>query len=138
MKPIWKRSPSLEELNRYCRNTLISHLGIQIVEIGPDFLVADMPVTPALYQTMGIVHGGANAALAETVGSLGANLASEEGVKGVGLELNINHIRAVREGIVRARGTPVHLGRSTQVWEIRLFNGEALTAISRLTVSLIA
>lgn len=134
---IWKRSPSLEELNRHCRNTLISHLGIQIVEIGPDFLIADMPVAPEIYQTMGIVHGGANAALAETVGSLGANLACEEGVKGVGLELNINHIRAVREGTVRARGTPVHLGRSTQVWEIRLFNGEALTAISRLTVALI-
>lgn len=137
MSSIWKRSASLEEINRLCRNTLISHLGIAITEIGPDFLMAEMPVTPAVLQTKGIVHGGANAALAETVGSLGAYLAAEAGMVGVGLELNINHIRAVREGIIRARGTPAHLGRSTQVWEIRLFQGEVLTALSRLTVALI-
>ena len=114
-------------------------IGIRITEIGDDYLRGTMPVDGRTHQPYGILHGGASVALAETLGSTAAVLCCEAGRAAVGLEINANHLRAVREGIVTGTARPVHLGRSTQVWEIRIENeaGE-LTCISRLTMAVVA
>ena len=136
---IWKTHLSLTELNQWTKNTLCEHLEIVFVEIGPDFLVAEMPVDQRTHTPLAILHGGASAALAETVGSAAATLCVEKGVKHcVGLELNINHIRSVQTGKIRAVARPLHLGRTTQVWDIRIHNGdERIVSAARLTIAVI-
>jgi 1,4-dihydroxy-2-naphthoyl-CoA hydrolase len=135
---IWKRHADLETLNAWSRGTLMQALDIRITELGDDFLRGTMPVDDRTRQPYGILHGGASVALAETLGSTAAMLCCENGRATVGLEINANHLRAVREGLVTATARPIHVGRSTQVWEIRIENeaGE-LTCIARLTMAVV-
>ncbi len=130
---------SLAELNALNSNTLAGHIGITFVEIGEDFLRATMPVDARTRQPFGLLHGGASVALAETLGSVAANCCVDSTRKAcVGLEINANHIRGVREGVVTATARPLHLGGSTQVWEIRITDSkERLVCVSRLTMAII-
>lgn len=136
---MFKRDIPVARLNAGAAGTLSEALGIEILEVGPDFVRGRMPVDGRTRQPYGLLHGGASVALAETLGSIAGNLslAPGEGVV-VGLEINANHLRAVREGWVEGVARPVHLGRSTQVWEIRIENGPGrLSCISRLTLAVI-
>ncbi|TAN03765.1 MAG: hotdog fold thioesterase [Rhodanobacteraceae bacterium] len=135
---IWKQSIDLATLNGWSARTLMQALGIRITEIGDDYLRGTMPVDDRTRQPYGILHGGASVALAETLGSSAAMLCCEDGRATVGLEINANHLRAVREGTVTGTARPLHVGRSTQVWEIRIENdtGE-LTCIARLTMAVV-
>ena len=135
---IWKKEFSLETLNQTRADTMVEHLGIEITEIGDDFLIAKMPVDNRTRQPMGILHGGASIALAETVGSVAANLAVDNEDYCVGLEVNGNHLKSVREGFVYAKASAVHLGRTTQVWDIRITNeDEKNVCISRMTMAVL-
>ena len=130
----------LTELNAWSRNTLGEHLGIELTEVGDQYLVGRMPVDHRTHQPMGLLHGGASVALAETLGSIGAVLQVDRTQKAcVGLEINANHIKGVRDGYVVGRATAVHVGRTTQVWEIRITHEEtgALVCISRITMAVI-
>ncbi len=136
---IWTIPVTVEEINHRCRNTLCDHLGIEFIEIGDNHMTARMPVDRRTNQPMGIVHGGATAALAETVASAAANYCVEKGKVCVGLDLNINHIRAVSSGYVIGTARPLHLGKSTQVWEIKIENqAKQLVSAARLTIAIIA
>jgi len=138
-KPIWSSPISLDELNRRCRNTLCDHLGIEFIEISDDSLSAQMPIDQRTKQPMGILHGGASCALAETVGSAAANYCVDQNVKVcVGLEINVNHLRPVNIGNVVGVARPIHLGKTTQVWEIKIYDDrKQLNAVSRLTMAVI-
>ena len=118
---------------------LADAIGIEFVELTPNRVVATMPVNERTRQPYGILHGGASLALAETVASVGAVLnVDRETSTAVGLEINANHIRSKRDGIVRATGTPVHLGRSTQVWEVRIVDEQdRLVCLSRCTLAVV-
>ncbi len=133
---IWFTPFSIDEINRRARNTLSDHLGIEFTEAGDDYLTARMSVDARTVQPMGILHGGASCALAETVGSAAANYCIDQTKQiSVGLEINVNHIRPVRSGLVTAIAKPFHLGKTTQVWEIKIYNEQKkLVAISRLTM----
>jgi len=135
--PIWKSPATLEELRERSQNTLMEHLGIEYLEIGDDYLKARMPVDNRTRQTAGILHGGASAALAETLGSIAAGLCVDrERQRIVGLEINANHIRRVTEGWVTGITRPIHVGKTTQIWEIRICDErDKLVCISRLTVA---
>ena len=114
--------------------TLIERLGIEIVQAGPDRVVARMPVDGNT-QPYGLLHGGATASLCETVASFGTALAAGPGRLVVGVELNVNHLRAVRGGSVTATGLPLHIGRSTAVWDMKVHDDKGnLVAVSRLTL----
>lgn len=118
---------------------MIEYLGIEILEAGPDFLAGRMPVDHRTHQPMGLLHGGASVVLAESLASMGAALQVDLTKKAcVGLEINANHLRSVKEGWVYGKATPIHVGRSTQVWETKITNeaGELL-CISRMTVAVI-
>ncbi len=136
---IWHRQPTIDGIHQLSKNTLNDHLGIKVTDIGDDSIQATMPVSSATRQPFGLLHGGASAALAETLGSIGANYCIDSDLfYCVGLELNINHVRAVREGLVTGVAKPLHLGRSTQIWEIKINNADnKLSAVSRLTVSVL-
>lgn len=135
---IWKRKPRIEELQDSRRQTLVSHLGIEFTALADDWLEARMPVDERTRQPLGLLHGGASVALAETIGSVAAYLCVEEGKRCVGLEINANHIRPAREGWVTGRATPLHLGRTTQVWEIRIRDDHGhLVCVSRLTMAIL-
>jgi len=136
---IWKTVPTADEINQRCKNTLCDHLGIEFTEIGDDYLIATMPVDRRTNQPMGILHGGASCVLAETVGSAGANYCIEKGKVAVGLDLNINHIKAVQSGKIKGIARAFHLGKMTQVWEIKIVNETGqLIAVARLTMAVIA
>nr|AGU11778.1 Thioesterase superfamily [uncultured organism] len=131
---------NLAQLNEWSRNTLSEHLGIEITEIGDKYLVGRMPVDHRTHQPMGLLHGGASVALAETLGSVGAALQVDLTKKAcVGLEINANHIKGVHSGYVVGRATAIHVGRTTQVWEIRITHEEtgALVCISRITMAVV-
>lgn len=135
---IWKTPVTPQELNARCRNTLVDHLGIEFTEVEAGHMSAKMPVDERTHQPAGIVHGGATAALAETVASAAANYCVEKEKVCVGLELNINHIRVVKKGFVTAKTNPLHIGKSTQVWEIKITNEEGqLVSAARLTLAVI-
>lgn len=130
---------SLQKLNAMGKNTLLEALGITLTELTPDYLEGEMPVDNRTHQVFGILHGGASVALAETLGSMGAMLCVKEGIQCVGLEINANHLRPVQSGKVIGRASPIHLGRTTQIWEIRIRTPEdKLVCISRLTVAVLA
>ena len=118
---------------------MVTHLGIEFTGIGDDFLEATMPVDHRTIQPMGLLHGGANVALAETLGSVAASLTVDpEKQMVVGLEINANHLKSVRSGKVKGIAKPIHIGKSTQVWEIKIFNeSEQLCCISRLTMAIL-
>jgi len=135
---IWKKPASVEGMNKFSSNTLVEHLSIEFTEIGHDYIKASMPVDQRTHQPMGLLHGGASVALAETIGSTGAVLASPEGYAGVGLEINANHIRSVRSGHVHATAKPLHIGRTTHVWSIEIVDDEGkMVCVSRLTMAII-
>jgi 1,4-dihydroxy-2-naphthoyl-CoA hydrolase len=136
---IWFREYTIEEINRRGIQTMADFLSIEFTEIGQDFLIAKMPVTDKVKQPIGIVHGGANVVLAETIASTAANMVVNiADYYCVGLEINTNHIRSVREGIVWGTARPFHLGKSTQVWHIELKDEQdRVTAISRMTASVL-
>jgi 1,4-dihydroxy-2-naphthoyl-CoA hydrolase len=136
---IWNRQYTVEELRDKGNGTMVEHLGIAITEIGDDFLKGTMPVDHRTFQPMGILHGGASVALAETLGSLAANFVVDNRTKYcVGLDINANHIRAARKGFVTGVARPLHLGSSTQVWSIEITDEEdRLVCISRLTMAVL-
>ena len=142
---IWFRPVTLEDCARLDngisgKGTLMKTLGIEITEIGDDYMVATMPVGPHLHNPLGIVHGGANVVLAETVASYAANFAVDfENFYCVGQEINANHLKAARNGALRAVTTPVHLGKRSSVWEVKIYNSaDELTCISRMTAAVVA
>lgn len=139
MTRIWKNDPTTAQLNTMLRSGLVGHLGIEFTGIGDDWIAARMPVDARTHQPAGILHGGASVALAETLGSTAANLAVDRDTKlCVGLEINANHLRVVREGFVTGTARPLHIGRTTQVWEIRIEDDEArLVCVSRLTMAVL-
>mgnify|MGYP001451828429 CR=1 FL=1 len=138
---IWKQPATVDGLNALNENTLGSALGITITEVGPDYLTAEMPVGPSTVQPFRILHGGASVALAETLGSIASTLCIDDLSKNtaVGLEINANHLKSVREG-GRVTGTvrPVRIGRQVHVWSIEIRNEKGdLSCISRLTVTIV-
>jgi 1,4-dihydroxy-2-naphthoyl-CoA hydrolase len=137
---IWFRSNTIESVQQRGKNTMVEHLGIEITEIGEDFLKGTMPVDHRTVQPMGILHGGASVALAETLGSLAANLVVDPEKKYcVGLDINANHIRSAKSGRVTGTAKPLHLGESTQVWSIEIKDeANRLVCISRLTMAVLA
>lgn len=136
---LFRGTPSLEALNALSRGTAMEPLGIVFSEIGPDFLRATMPVDARTHQPYGLLHGGASVLLAETLGSSAGNLCVPEGRACVGIEINANHLRGVREGIVTGTARALHVGGRTQVWEIRIEDDQGqLACISRLTLAVIA
>lgn len=136
---IWKVKPEVKVLNEMSNNTMLPHLGIQFTEIGEDYLKATMPVDHRTHQPMGLLHGGASAALAETLGSFASHLVVDSNkFNCVGLEINANHIRSKTEGIVTGMAKPIHLGSKTHIWEIRIEDERGkLICISRLTMAVL-
>ncbi len=137
--PIWKKSISIEELSRIHVGTAVEHLGIEFLEVGPDFIRARVPVDTRTKQPYGLLHGGVSVVLAETLGSCGAAYSAPEGHRAVGLDINANHLKGATSGWVTGITRPVHIGRTTQVWQIDLTNdaGE-LTCVSRITMAVLA
>ncbi|RCS29255.1 hotdog fold thioesterase [Rhodanobacter denitrificans] len=136
---LWKQPADLARLNGWSANTLMETLGIRITAVGDDWLAGSMPVDRRTHQPYGLLHGGASVALAETLGSTAAMLTLDpEKELAVGLDINANHVRGVREGTVTGTAKALHIGRTTQVWEIRIENEEgALVCISRITMAVI-
>lgn len=136
----FKATVSLDTLNKMSNNTMVQHLGIEFVEIGLDYLVARMPVDHRTHQPMGLLHGGASVALAETLGSVAAHCSIDlNKFYCVGLEINANHLKGMRDGFVYGTARPLHVGRSTQVWEIRIENDrKELVCVSRITMAVLA
>lgn len=130
----------LNSLNAACQNTLADHLGIKILECTQERVVATMPVNKTTHQPLGYLHGGASVALAETVASIGGWFhTAKDGKYVLGLEINANHLRSVREGCVKAIGTPVHVGKSTQVWEVKIHDeSQRLVSVSRCTLAVVS
>jgi uncharacterized protein (TIGR00369 family) len=134
----FRRTITLEALNALSRGTAMEPLGIVFTEIGPDYLRGTMPVDARTRQPYGLLHGGASALLAETLGSTAGGLCVDEDQGVVGIEINANHLTGVREGLVTGTARPLHVGRSTQVWEIRIEDARGrLACISRLTLAVI-
>ncbi|MCA1762392.1 MAG: PaaI family thioesterase [Cryomorphaceae bacterium] len=129
------KSEILERANSMNKNTLMETLNIEYTDIGSDFVKAKMPVTPKVHQPAGLLHGGANAALAESVGSLGSFVILNDPKIGVvGIEVNANHIKSIKSGYVYAEGSLLHAGKSTHVWEIKIKDGDGnLLSVCRLT-----
>ncbi len=136
---IFKTGITIDFLNSWSHNTLAEQLGIEFTHIGDDFLEARMPVDKRTHQPLGMLHGGASVALAETMGSVAASLCVEQTKQYcVGLEINANHLKGVREGFVMGVTKPVHIGKKTQVWEIRIHNeAQELICISRITMAVL-
>lgn len=136
---VFSQKPSLDQLNQSGINTMTDHLGIIFTEISDDHLTATMPVDERTKQPMGLLHGGANVVLAETLGSVAASLTIDLKKQFcVGLEINANHLKGVKSGLVTGITTPIHIGKSTQVWEIKITNelGQ-LCCISRITMAIL-
>lgn len=139
MPAIWKRPISVEELAAIHKGTAPEHLGMEFLEVGDDFITGRIPVDARTRQPYGLLHGGVSVVLAETLGSCGAIYCAPEGHRVVGLDINANHLRGATSGWVTGRTTPVHVGRSTQVWHIELRNDQGeLTCVSRLTMAVLA
>ena len=136
---IWSIQATPENLNTVSRNTMVEHVGIEFLEIGEDYLKARMPVDHRTVQPMGSLHGGASVTLAETLGSTAATLCVDMSQKMcVGLDINANHIRPATSGFVYGVARPIHIGNSTQVWEIRITDEQdKLVCISRIAMAVL-
>ncbi|MFT6141160.1 MAG: hypothetical protein ACJAXN_002388 [Psychromonas sp.] len=135
---IWKKNTDLARLNATSENTLTARLGILYTEVGDNSLTGIMPVDCRTIQPFGLLHGGASVVLAETLGSMAANLAVPQDKVCVGQEVNANHIRSVKSGIVIGTATALHIGYTTQIWSIEIKNERGqLVCISRLTIAVI-
>ncbi|WP_298450909.1 hotdog fold thioesterase [uncultured Marinobacter sp.] len=134
---IWTRTPDLEQMAKASMNTAVSHMGIEYTEVGDDYVTGRIPVDERTVQPFGILHGGSSVVLAETLGSMAANCCLKDpGTVAVGLEINANHIRPATKGWVYGTARALHIGSTTQVWEIRMSNEEGkTTCISRLTMA---
>jgi 1,4-dihydroxy-2-naphthoyl-CoA hydrolase len=136
---IFRKEITLEALNGMAKNTLAEVIGIEFTKIGDDSLEAKMPVDQRTHQPLGLLHGGASVALAETLGSVAATCCVDITKQFcVGLDINANHVKGVRSGFVRGITTPIHVGKKTQVWEIRITNeDDELVCISRITMAVL-
>ena len=135
---IWIKPAELSAINARNANTAVEHLGIEITEVGEDFLVGRVPVDHRTKQPFGLLHGGVSVVLAETLGSIAAYHASPEGHLAVGLDINANHLRSARSGWVTGTAKPVHIGRTTHVWQIDMVDdaGKPVCA-SRITMAIL-
>jgi 1,4-dihydroxy-2-naphthoyl-CoA hydrolase len=136
---IFNPGVTLESLNKLFANTMVSHLGIEITQVGDNFIEARMPVDARTQQPLGLLHGGASVTLAETLGSVAATCCVDPDTQYcVGLDINANHIKSVRSGFVFGITSPIHIGKRTHVWEIRIVNEtKELICISRITMAII-
>lgn len=135
---IWKRPISIELLTLNNANSAVTHLGIEFLEVGDDFIRARVPVDERTRQPYGLLHGGVSVVLAETLGSCGAAYSCPEGHRAVGLDINANHLKGVMQGWVTGIARPVHIGRSTQVWQIDMSNEAGdLTCVSRISMAVL-
>jgi 1,4-dihydroxy-2-naphthoyl-CoA hydrolase len=134
----FRRRKTPGELNAWAAGTAVSHNGIELIEQGEDFIRGRMPVDARTKQPFGLLHGGASVVLAETLGSIAANLCLDDpAVQAAGIEINANHVRAVTEGWVTGTARPLHVGKATQVWEIRIVDErDKLVCISRITLAI--
>jgi len=137
---IWKIKPEINKVNQMSQNTMLSAIGIEFTELGEDYIKATMPVDHRTHQPMGLLHGGASAALAETLGSFASHLVVDSSkFNCVGLEINANHIRPKTEGIVTGIAKSIHLGSKTHIWEIKIEDERGkLICISRLTMAVLS
>ena len=137
---IWQNRPNLETMNGEMNSgTIVEHLGIKITEVGDDFLTGTMPADARTFQPYGVVHGGANVVLAETLGSIaGAHVIDFKTTKCLGQEVSASHLRPVSSGLVTGTARPIHLGRRSHIWEIRLEDDRGkLTCLSKLTLAIL-
>lgn len=135
MKKIWKKEFEIEELNLFGKESIVGNVGIKFLEKGEDFISASMPVDKRTKQPLGILHGGASVVLAETLGSTASYLTLDDSSYSVGLEIKANHLKSVTKGRVKGVVKPVHLGKTTQVWDISIKNEKnELICVSRLTM----
>jgi uncharacterized protein (TIGR00369 family) len=138
MSSIWKQPTSIATLTAIHVDTAVAQLGIEFLEVGDDFVRGRVPVDTRTRQPMGILHGGVSVVLAETLGSCGAMFASPAGHRAVGLDINANHLRSVTSGWVEGIARPIHIGRTTHVWQIDLKNAAGqLTCVSRITMAIL-
>lgn len=137
---IWFKDITTADLDQRSKGTMMEFLDIKFTEVGDDFLKATMPVNERTKQPLGLLHGGANVVLAETIASTAANCVIDPNqFYCVGLEINANHIRSVTKGLVTAVTSPIHIGRTTQIWQIHIYNEDGkISCISRMTASVIA
>ena len=135
---IWLKPAQLADINARNAQTAVEHLGIEITELGDDYLVGRVPVDHRTKQPFGLLHGGVSVVLAETLGSIAAYHAAPEGHLAVGLDINANHLRSARSGWVTGKATPVHIGKTTQVWQIEMVDEDAKkTCVSRITMAIL-
>jgi 1,4-dihydroxy-2-naphthoyl-CoA hydrolase len=136
-RPVWHGSWTLDQLHALTRGTLVEHLGIEFCSLGENFLRARLPVRAQTAQRLGFLHGGASLALVETVGSLSSQMCVAPEFVSLGLEINANHVRTVRQGqVVEATSSPIHLGRQTHIWSVRVEDEEGkLVCVARLTTA---
>ncbi len=135
---LFRKPTTLEALNAASRGTAIEALGIVFTDLGDDYVRGTMPVDARTVQPYGLLHGGASVLLAETLGSSAGNLCVGDDAMCVGIEINANHLAGVRDGVVTGTARPLHVGRSTQVWEIRIEDAQGrLSCISRLTLAVV-
>lgn len=137
---LFRQGVTVDAINKMFARTLGEQLGMEVIAVGDDYLAAKMPVDHRTHQPMGLLHGGASVALAETLGSVAAHLTTDPDTQFcVGLEINANHIKSVRDGFVIGKATPIHIGGSTQVWEIRITkeSSDELVCISRITIAVL-
>lgn len=136
---IFRKDVTLDALNKLSKNTMAEQIGLEFTAIGEDSIEATIPVDNRTHQPMGLLHGGASVTLAETLGSVAATCCIDISKQFcVGLEINANHLRSARDGVVKGITKPIHIGKKTQVWEIRIHNQkEELVCISRLTVAVL-
>ena len=136
---IWIKPISVESITALSAGCAVSHLGIEFLEVGDDFIRGRVPVDERTRQPYGLLHGGVSVVLAETLGSVAAGHVAAEGHMVVGLDINANHLKSARSGWVTGIARPVHIGRSTQVWHIDMHNDDGeLTCVSRLTMAVLA
>lgn len=137
---IWfKKDLSIEDLRPLGKNTMVEHIGIDWTEVGEDYLKATMPVDHRTQQPYGLLHGGASVALAETMGSVAAAMVIDHAAYFcVGLDINANHVRSASSGLVTGITKPLHMGATTQVWEIKIYDEkEKLVCVSRITIGVL-
>lgn len=138
MPSIWKQPISVASLTQIHVDTTVAHLGIEFLEVGDDFIRARAPVDARTRQPHGILHGGVSVVLAETLGSCGAARAAPPGHRAVGLDINANHVRSAGSGWVTGTARPVHIGRTTHVWQIEIVDEQGrLTCVSRITMAIL-
>jgi 1,4-dihydroxy-2-naphthoyl-CoA hydrolase len=137
--PLFNPALSLDALKNISANTMVEYLGIEFMQIGDDFITARMPVDHRTHQPLGMLHGGASVVLAETLGSVAATFCVDPSKQYcVGLDINANHIKSVKTGYVTGITKPIHVGKRTHVWEIRITNEQQeLVCISRITMAVI-